>query len=1170
MLQTNTSGSSHHGSDDDAGGSLRAGLLTTTTTTSSSDNRYRRLWQRGNICVGLLIALNKRPSLPYDAPPPPSPQPTITTTFSSPSLSDDAGGSLRAGLLTTTTTTTTSSSANRYRMLWQRGNICVGLLIALNKRPSLPYEAPPPPSPQPTTTTTFSSPSLSDDAGGSLRAGLLTTTTTTTTTSSSANRYRRLWQRGNICVGLLIALNKRPSPPYEALPSPPPQQPTTTTTTFSSRSLSEIVIDVNEEEEKEEEERGGAVTSEVVDQEQVNRIVKHKDLKSLRDLGGVEQVAILFNSDLVTGLCACGDDLEAWNTTINPFHGLIHYFIKSSNSYTIFLLLISAALSLLTETLMEGLKYGWADGVTILASVFLLVTVPAVTNFVGAMKLKKKLQRKENKVEVTRDGSPQIVGVSRIRLGDIVNLKEGDRVPADGLFVGSGGDKLVLDEVFASEIDSDHNPFLLSGFKVLQGNGRMIVTSVGTNTVIGKVMSTVNGGDDPNNETLLQTRIERPIKYADKIGLCITILITAVVLFRFLRRNHVEHNFERPELKGNFHIEKLMKMFERILLRPRGLVCVLTTTLTAVVLGFQNGVSLAITLSLSYWNQKVSDHANPQTLSACSTIGFSTVFCIDLSAAVMFDQMKFDKFFVGENEIDREEYNISKVALEALQQEIGMNNLVPKSGRLCEAVLAAVAMESREMTFNEKGKGVLMRKNEDNEKIMHLHWRRSAQTILRKCSRYYDYEGTSHALDCDHRREFEKLIKGMEDKGLHPIAFAYQTTYVGQIREEDGLILLALVGVKFKEETESAMEGFRRAGVSIKFMMGDELSKAHEAEDKLLLIRDLKAQGHVVAFFGGLTASDTPALKEADVGITKETQTTEMARESSDMARESSDIILFGQSGLSSLTQLLKHGRCVYHNLQKFIVLQLTTCISGILITSISTMSLGESPITAIQLVWANLIVCMLGGIMMTTEPPTQGLMAHQPQPERTKSIMSKVMWRNFTVQVVYQTIILLAFQFEGQQSKHILEQNVIKTMIFNTFILCQIFNVFNAMELEKKEIFMVVIPSYYFLASVGVVLALQVLWIELGTILTNYARLNCVRWAFCFLFSALSWGFDRVLKFLCLFLSKPSVRSVSSQILFPARTHTPHLPLMGLMSSMILLFSFNYYFNSDIAWTMR
>ncbi|CAL5336298.1 unnamed protein product [Camellia sinensis] len=467
MLQTNTSGSSHHGSDDDAGGSLRAGLLTTTTTTSSSDNRYRRLWQRGNICVGLLIALNKRPSLPYDAPPPPSPQPTITTTFSSPSLSDDAGGSLRAGLLTTTTTTTTttSSSANRYRRLWQRGNICVGLLIALNKRPSLPYEAPPPPSPQPTTTTTFSSPSLSDDAGGSLRAGLLTTTTTTTTTSSSANRYRRLWQRGNICVGLLIALNKRPSPPYEALPSPPPQQPTTTTTTFSSRSLSEIVIDVNEEEEKEEEERGGAVTSEVVDQEQVNRIVKHKDLKSLRDLGGVEQVAILFNSDLVTGLCAYGDDLEAWNTTINPFHGLIHYFIKSSNSYTIFLLLISAALSLLTEILMEGLKYGWADGVTILASVFVLVTVPAVTNFVGAMKLKKKLQRKENKVKVTRDGLSQIVGVSRIRLGDILNLKEGDRVPADGLFVGSGGDKLVLDEVFASEIDSDHNPFLLSGFK---------------------------------------------------------------------------------------------------------------------------------------------------------------------------------------------------------------------------------------------------------------------------------------------------------------------------------------------------------------------------------------------------------------------------------------------------------------------------------------------------------------------------------------------------------------------------------------------------------------------------------------------------------------------------------------------------------------------------------
>lgn len=368
--------------------------------------------------------------------------------------------------------------------------------------------------------------------------------------------------------------------------------------------------------------------------------------------------------------------------------------------------------------------------------------------------------------------------------------------------------------------------------------------------------------------------------------------------------------------------------------------------------------------------------------------------------------------------------------------------------------------------------------------------------------------------------------------------------------------------------------------MNIKLMMGDELSNdAHETfafgrsplEDKLSAIRYLKQEGHVVGFYGGFTTDDTPALKEADVGITEEAQSTEMARESSDI------IILGPRVRLSSLFPLLKHGRCVYHNIQRFIVLQLTTYISGILLIAVSTMSLGESPITTIQLGWANLIVYMLGGMMMAMELPTQGLImaAHQPQPTRTKSIMTKPMWRSFAVQFVYQVSVLLIIQFEGGQAIHGLdEHNVIKTMIFNTFILCQVFNLFNTMELEKKQVFMVVVQSYYFLASVVAVLAVQVLLIQLATILTNYARLNWVQWAFCFLFSSLSWVFDRVLKFIYIFLSEMSVWSMSStSIMSQASTMPimlPHVPITGFMFSVFVFFSLSYYFKPDIAWTIR
>ncbi|KAF5949793.1 hypothetical protein HYC85_011786 [Camellia sinensis] len=942
---------------------------------------------------------------------------------------------------------------------------------------------------------------------------------------------------------------------------------------------------------------------------------------------------------------------------------------------------------------MQGTKYGWEHGATILVATFLLVTVAPMAEFLRAKIEHKEMQKKEYKVRVIRNGEPRIVGVSSIMLGDIVDLKEGDRVPADGLFVGD--DRLVLDEVssVASNIDSHHNPFILYGFKVCKGSGGMIVTSVGTNTVIGKLMDMVK--DDPNNgTTLLQTRMERSINYVDKIALRISILITLVLLIRFLRRNHVD-SIDLPELKGNFTVEKLMEMFDRILLRPQGsLVSVLTTTLTVLVLGFQHGVSLAVTISLSYWNQKVvsSYGVNPRTLSAYGTISFITVICIDLPGEVMSKQMEVVKLLVGERDINttgEEESNISHIVLKTLQQGIGVCILVPEypwspmdrllyswakskwgvamefrkessdcassisgsfgneCGDLCEGgeLAAAAAMESRkecsgcagssgslgdkcdqsseielanmvavesrkmefrkessdcagssgssgymcgefyevelaEMWFNEKGSGVLMRKiNGDDEKTMLLHWRGLARTILGMCSHYYDYEGTSHVLEYNQRCKLEKLIKGMEDNGLHPIAFAYKQTDVEEIRE-DGLILLAILGVKYREETKLAMDYLREAGVNIKLMMGDELSNdAHETfafgrsspEDKLGSIWYLKQQGHVVGFYGGFTTDDTPALEEADVGITEEAQSTEMAR-------DSSDIIVLGPGvRLSSLLPLLEHDRCVYHNIQRFNVLQLTTYISGILIIAVSTMSLGESPITTIQLGWANLIVYMLGGMMMAMELLIQGLImaAHQPQPTRTKSIMTKPMWRSFVVQLVYQVSVLLIIQFEGGQAIHgVDEHNVIKTMIFNTFILCQVFNLFNTMELEKKQVFTVVVQSYCFLASVVAVLAVQVLLIQLATILTDYVRLNWVQWAFCFLFSSLSWVFDRVLKVIDIFLSEMSVWSMSStSIMSQASTMPimlPHVPITGFMFSVFVFFSLSYYFKPDIAWTSR
>ncbi|CAL5391043.1 unnamed protein product [Camellia sinensis] len=247
-----------------------------------------------------------------------------------------------------------------------------------------------------------------NDAGVSVQASILTTTTT----SSTNNRYKRLWKRTTI-VGLLVSVKKKSSSPS---PRPPP--PTTTFVeelcrTFSSHSSSlEIVIDIHkqEDEEKEEERPGTVVNEVVIDQRQhhlrdkVNRFVKDRDLKSLTDFGGVEHVPTLFNSNLDTRLCVAADaanDLQTWNTTTanHPLHGFMRYFKAACNSYTIFLLLISAALTFGSEILMQGTKYGWEHGATILVAIFLLVTVAPMAEFLEQRLNTRRCKRKSTKSE---------------------------------------------------------------------------------------------------------------------------------------------------------------------------------------------------------------------------------------------------------------------------------------------------------------------------------------------------------------------------------------------------------------------------------------------------------------------------------------------------------------------------------------------------------------------------------------------------------------------------------------------------------------------------------------------------------------------------------------------------------------------------------------------------
>jgi len=261
--------------------------------------------------------------------------------------------------------------------------------------------------------------------------------------------------------------------------------------------------------------------------------------------------------------------------------------------------------------------------------------------------------------------------------------------------------------------------------------------------------------------------------------------------------------------------------------------------------------------------------------------------------------------------------------------------------------------------------------------------------------------------------------------------------------------------------------------------------------DKLLLVQALRKNGHVVAVTGDGT-NDAPALHEADIGLA-------MGIAGTEVAKESSDIIILDDN-FSSVVKVVRWGRSVYANIQKFIQFQLTVNVAALVINVVAAISSGDVPLTAVQLLWVNLIMDTLGALALATEPPTDHLMDRTPVGRR-EPLITNIMWRNLLIQAAYQVTVLLILNFSGiriLKLKHDAAGHYIKvknTLIFNAFVFCQVFNEFNARKPDEINIFEGVTKNRLFVGIIGFTVVLQVLIIFFLSKFTSTVRLSWQLW---------------------------------------------------------------------------